>query len=76
MNEFDDRHIRAVDRRPAAWPRTYLGEGISAVFDGVGIWLTAEDVVRATDAIYLEPEVLRALHRFVRAVGAGPRPSA
>ena len=56
-----DRHLRAVDR-PDARQRAYLGDGVYAAWDGFGVWLTAENGT-ATDAIYLEPEVYRALAR-------------
>lgn len=62
-----DRHVRAVDR-PDVLQRAYLGDGVYAAFDGTGVWLTAEDGTRATDAIYLEPEVYDALRRFVNEV--------
>jgi len=56
------RHVRAVDR-PAVL-RRYLGDGVYAAFDGIGVWLTAEDGMTATDAIYVEPAVLDELARF------------
>ena len=59
-----ERHIRAVDQ-PAAWPKRYLGDGVYAAFDGLGVWLTAENGAEATDSIYLESEVLIELRRFV-----------
>ena len=46
-------------------PKVYLGDGAYARFDGYGIVLTAENGIRATDTIYLEPEVYRALVAFV-----------
>lgn len=61
---MDDRHIRAVDR-PDATARDYLGDGVYVAFDGYGIWLTAEDGISATDAIYFEPVVYKALQRFM-----------
>lgn len=45
--------------------KTYLGDGAYAEFDGDGIMLTAENGVSVTDRVYLEPEVYRALVRFV-----------
>lgn len=68
--KMDDRHIRAVDRLDAPF-RRYLGEGVYAAHDGFGIWLTAEDGIRASDAIYLEPEVLSALAQFVKEARRG-----
>ena len=64
-----NRHIRAVDRHDCSL-REYLGDGVYAAHDGFGVWLTAENGLEATDAIYLEPEVLAALTRFA---GKAPR---
>ena len=61
---MNDRHIRAVDRTEAT-RRRYLGDGVYVAHDGFGVWLTAENGLAATDAIYLEPEVFRALVRFI-----------
>ena len=36
----DGRHIQAKDREGK---KQYLGDGVYAVHDGYGIWLTAED---------------------------------
>ena len=58
------RHVRAVDRTDALRTR-YLGDGVYAADDGFGIWLTAEDGISATDAIYIEPQVYRALAAFL-----------
>lgn len=57
-----DRHTMAKDRDGT---KCYLGDGAYAVYDGYGIWLTAENGMLATDAIYLEPPVLKALNQFV-----------
>jgi len=65
------RHVRAVDR-PGATARRYLGDGVYVVFDGFGVWLTVEHGLSATDAIYLEPEVYRALVRFVERAARRP----
>jgi hypothetical protein len=64
----DGRHIMSKDR-PAEWKKAYLGDGVYAAFDGFGIWLTAEDGIIATDAIYVEPAVLDSLLRFYRSIG-------
>lgn len=58
------RHVRAVDRTNAVATH-YLGDGVYAAFDGFGVWLTAEDGLQATDAIYLEPDMVEALARFM-----------
>lgn len=55
--------IRAVDRQDVS-DRTYLGDGLYAAFDGYGIWVTAEDGIQATDAVYFEPDVLDKLVSF------------
>ena len=67
MNDW--RHIRAVDRADARC-KDYIGDGVYVVFDGYGIWLTAEDGIRATDAVYLEPSILRRLVQFYEACSA------
>lgn len=67
---MSDRHIMAKDR-PAAWPKLYIGDGVYAAFDGYGIWLTAEDGIVATDAIYVEPSVLNSLVGFYKAQAGG-----
>ena len=58
-----DRHVRAVDRTDAK-ARRYLGDGVYAASDGYAVWLTAENGLAATDAIYLEPNVIANLARF------------
>lgn len=45
--------------------KTYLGDGCYAEFDGFGIALTTEDGINITNKIYLEPQVLVALNKFV-----------
>ena len=44
--------------------KTYLGDGCYATLEGSTIVLTAEDGIRVTDQVYLEPEVYRALVMF------------
>jgi len=46
-------------------PAAYLGDGVYAIFDGYGTWLHANHPFTPTDRIYLEPQVLKALNRFV-----------
>lgn len=58
---MSDRHTMAKDREGT---QEYLGDGVYVVHDGFGIWMTAENGMEATDAIYLEPPVLKALDRF------------
>lgn len=43
----------------------FLGDGVYAIFDGFGITLNANDLHNPTDTIYLEPNVIEALKRFV-----------
>ena len=45
-------------------PTSYLGDGVCAIYNGLGIWLYANDLWHPTDRVYLEPEVLRSLNRF------------
>jgi hypothetical protein len=45
--------------------KAYLGDGAYAEYDNCGIRLTAENGLVATDTVYLEPEVLIALMRYI-----------
>jgi len=45
--------------------KCYLGDAIYAKNDGHGIELTTEDGIRATNVIYLEPDVIVALLRIL-----------
>lgn len=47
--------------------KTYLGDGLYASHDGFQVKLTAENGVTATNTVYLEPEVVLALVKFLRA---------
>ena len=60
-----ERHTMAKDRPGRS---QYPGDGVYVVHDGYGMWLTAEDGVSATDAIYIEPNVWESLKQFVRAL--------
>ena len=44
--------------------KTYLGDGLYASFDGLGIELTTENGIETTNTVYLEPEVYGALVMF------------
>lgn len=44
--------------------KSHLGDGVYADFDGFMVVLTTEDGIRASNTIYLEPEVLRALDGY------------
>lgn len=47
--------------------KVYLGDAVYAECDGWGVYLTTEDGgVRATNRIYLEPEVIAALEEYIR----------
>ncbi len=45
--------------------KSYLGDAVYVDFDGQGLTLTTEDGIRATNSVYLEPEVWQALTRYV-----------
>lgn len=55
-------------------PKAYLGDGAYVEFDGYGLVLTTEDGMRATNTIYLEPEVYRALVAYVEGFKS-PKPA-
>lgn len=42
----------------------YIGDGVYVEYDGLGVWLLANNPHIPTDKIYLEPSVLKALNRF------------
>lgn len=64
--------------------RQYLGDGAYADYDGYHVKLTAENGLMATDTVYLNPQVMRALTRYwdsvrtaaaiVRAAEQAPEP--
>jgi len=62
------KELDATDKQP---DKDYIGDGVYVIFDGVGIWLHANDMVSPTDKIYLEPSVLQALNRFAKRMGLG-----
>ena len=47
-------------------PASYLGDGVYAIFDGMGIWLHANDHRFPTDKIYLGLSVLINLNNFAK----------
>ena len=49
-------------------PTTYIGDGVYAIFDGCGIWLHTGSHDKPDDRVYLEPEMLASLNRFVKEV--------
>jgi len=52
----------------------YIGDGVYVHFDGCGIELCANDNEFPSDIIYLEPEVLAALLRFIERCQTNPKP--
>lgn len=50
--------------------KEYLGDGVYADFDGGFLVLTTEDGIRATNQIFLEPEVIGALLAYVEKLRA------
>ena len=48
--------------------KAYLGNGVYVDFDGYHIVLTTNNGIRATNTIYLEPEVYKALTDYVKRV--------
>jgi hypothetical protein len=58
------------------FPKRYLGDGAYVAFDGYSLILTAEDGIRATNTIVLEPEVYRELVRFVADLKSDGAPKA
>lgn len=50
--------------------KDYMGDGVYANFDGFGIILTTENGAYATNTIYLEPQVMKALLGFAERVAA------
>ncbi len=45
--------------------KEYLGDAVYARFDTFGLWLTTEDGCRATNSIFFEPSVWKALKAYV-----------
>jgi len=45
--------------------KTYLGDGVYADISGNRLVLTTEDGIKATNTIFLEPEVWEALKLFI-----------
>jgi hypothetical protein len=49
-------------------PKTYLGDGLYADFDGYHVVLTAENGIRATNTVYLDPQVLQAFSEYLKSL--------
>jgi hypothetical protein len=48
--------------------KAYLGDGVYINFNGWAYVLTAENGISATDTIYLEPDVIENLNRYVKRI--------
>jgi hypothetical protein len=48
----------------------YLGDGVYAAFEGDQLKLSTSDGVRQINVIYLEPEVVEALQRYLKAAAS------
>ncbi len=48
--------------------KQYLGDGVYAAWDGFAIVLTTEDGISAQNTIYLEPQVVEALQRYIKTI--------
>lgn len=53
--------------------KRYLGDGVYVEFDGYAIILTAEDGIRITHRIVLEPDVYRAFVSYVEQLRTTPK---
>lgn len=45
--------------------KEYLGDGVYITPDFHGVVLTTENGIEATNTVYLEPEVIAALERYI-----------
>lgn len=54
--------------------KTYLGDSVYADFDGFGVILITENGIDASNTIYLEPEIVNALNRYVAWLKTNPNP--
>lgn len=45
--------------------KEYLGDSVYVAFDGYGIVLTTENGLGASNTIVLEPDVIRALEKYI-----------
>jgi hypothetical protein len=50
----------------ARLPKRYLGDGVYAEVSRCGVLLTVQDGTNATNIIYLEPDVMRALEQYLK----------
>jgi len=49
--------------------KTYLGDGVYALYDGYQITLTTEDGINVTNTIFLDPHVVEALLLYISRLG-------
>ncbi len=49
--------------------RDYIGDGLYVGFDGFRVWVHANDHLKPTDIICLEPNILKELIRFAKRMG-------
>jgi hypothetical protein len=49
--------------------KVYLGDAVYARHDGYSLILTTEDGIRATNEIYLEPQVVHELLAYLQNLG-------
>jgi len=68
-DDMSETEIAATKWKPSS--KRYLGDGVYVQRERCSIVLTAEDGIRATDTIYLEPEVIRALEEYLKELRAG-----
>jgi len=54
--------------------KTYLGDGVYAEWDGLGLTLTTENGIATTNRIVLEPAELIALLTYLRGIPVGATP--
>lgn len=54
--------------KPMSRHKDYMGDGVYVAFDGCGFDLTAENGISVQHFIYLEPEVIAALLRYVKRI--------
>lgn len=52
--------------------KSYIGDGVYVRTDGFAITLTTENGICATNEIYIEPDVLRALIAYCKRKGMLP----
>jgi hypothetical protein len=50
-------------------PKTYLGDGVYAEFDGFHTWVWTSDGIRNSERIAFEPCVMEQLIAFAKRVG-------